>query len=890
MPDWKPQIRRRLAGLHLSPTRENAIVEELAQRLDDCYTELLASGAPEAEAERQTRSELSESELLAQELRRVERQFAPEPIVFGTNRRTNMIADLWQDLRFGVRMLTKQPGFTLIAVLTLALGIGANTAIFSVVYALLLRPLPYAEAERLVQLSEKARDGSRRDVAYPNFNDWRARAQSFAGMASVRSQSFSLTGVDQPVQLRGRTVNWNFFQLLGVQPQLGRTFVDADDKYGATRTVLLSHGMWQDHFGGAADVLGKKLLLDAEPYEVIGVLPPGFEYFRADNLYVPIGLFLRPESALAGRGNRMGLYPVARLKPGVTLAQANAEMAGIAAQLEREYPDANSGRSAQAEALPEVMSESIRQSLWVLLGAVGFILLIACVNVANLLFVRAAERQKEIAVRLALGAGRVRILRQLLSESLLIALLGGVVGLRLGQWMLNGLLALAPENIPQLSRVGLNGFVLLFTLGVALLTSVLSGLLPALHTTRADLQTVLKEGGRATVGAAREGTRRALLVVEVSLALALLVGAGLLVRSMYKLLHVDPGFNADNLLTMFVSLPRTNYNAERLRVFYDECLSRVGALPGVRSAAMTVSMPIVGSQWNTYFHAADKPEPPAGQSPQAAYVVVSANYFATMGIRLVKGRVFTATDTEHSALVTVINESLARRIWPGEDPLGKRLKWGTNLCEVVGVVADVKLNGVEQKSPMEFYAPLAQEPMGGLGLVVRTAGDPLAAAASIERAIHSLDKDLPVSRIQTMDQLLGNALAQRRLMLTLLLSFAALALVLASVGIYGVISYSVKQRTHELGIRMALGAQAGDVLKLILAQGLKLTLVGIVIGLLAALALTKWMESLLFGVSATDPLTFVLIPLLLAAVALLACWMPARRATKVDPMAALRSE
>lgn len=866
----------RLFGMFNRNRREREFAEELESHLAMHIEDNLRAGFSPEEARRVALIKLG-GVTLTQERYREQRGLP-------------MLETLWQDLRFGARMLKKNLGFTLIAVVTLGLGIGANTAIFSVVYALLLRPLPYAESERLVQLSEKSRTEGRLDVSYPNFDDWRARAQSFAGMASVRVQSFSLTGVDQPVQLRGRTVNWNFFQLLGVQPQLGRTFVDADDKYGATRTVLLSHGMWKDRFGGATDVLVKKLLLDGEPYEVIGVLPPGFEYFRVDDLYVPIGLFLRPESSLAGRGNRMGLSAVGRLKPGVTLAQANAEMAGIAAQLERAYPDANSGRSAQAEALQEVMSESVRQTLWVLLGAVGLILLIACVNVANLLFVRAAERQKEIAVRLALGARTLRIVRQLLSESLLIALLGGVFGLLLGQWMLNGLLAVAPENIPQLGRVRLNGFVLLFTLGVALLTSVLSGLLPALHAIRPDLQTVLKEGGRSTAGAARERTRKALLVVEVSLALVLLVGAGLLVRSMYKLLHVDPGFNPDNLLTMRVSTPRVNYNAQHLRVFYDESLARVGALPGVRSAALTLSTPIVGSQWNTFFYAADKPEPPAGQAPEAAYTPVSANYFETMGIRVVKGRVFNTTDTENSAPVTVINESLARRIWPGEDPLGKRLKRGAIVREVVGVVADIKLNGVENAAPMEFYAPLVQEPMGGVGLMVRTAGDPLAAAASIERAIHSVDKDLPVFRVRTMDQLLGNALAQRRLTLTLLLSFAVLALLLASIGIYGVISYSVRQRTHELGIRMALGAQAGDVLKLILAQGLKLVLLGIGIGLLAASAMARLIETLLFNVRPIDPLTFTVIALVLTFVALVACYIPARRATKVDPLIALRHE
>src|SRR5215510_13415539 len=441
MPEWKQEIRQRLASLHLEPSREAAIIEELAQYLDDHYAELLADGATEVDAYRQTLTELQGSELLAHELQRAERQVAPEPLVLGTNLRTNMIADLWQDLRFGARMLAKKPGFTLIAVVTLALGIGANTTIFSVVNALLLRPLPYAEPERLVLLAERTRDGERNGVPYPNFADWRTRAQSFAGMAMSGPESFNLIGVDNPRRLSGRRVNWNFFSLLGVQPQLGRLFTEADDRYGAPRTVVISHGFWQRHFGGAADVIGKAVSLTSETFTVVGVAPPGFEYFEAADVYVPIGLFLEPNSGMVDRGTSFGgSYAVARLKPGVTLEQANNEMAALALQLAQEYPKINEGKSAQAERLQDVMSESVRRSLWVLLGAVGFILLIACINVANLLMARAAEREKELAVRLALGAGRWRIVRQLLSESLLLAGLGAAGGLLLGRLMLAGLL------------------------------------------------------------------------------------------------------------------------------------------------------------------------------------------------------------------------------------------------------------------------------------------------------------------------------------------------------------------------------------------------------------------------------------------------------------------
>ena len=804
---------------------------------------------------------------------------------------------LLPDLRYGARMLLKKPGFTLIAVVTLALGIGANTAIFSVVYALLLRPLPYREPERLVMLAEKSlagQQGRRWTISYPNFSDWRERAQSFEGLASVRGQSFNLTGDERAAQLRGRTVNWNFFQLLGVQPQIGRLFAAEDDRYGAPRTAIISNGLWKERFGGDANVIGRKLLLDGQPYEVLGVLPPGFEYFRADDLFVPIGLFLDPQTSFMDRGSQMGLYAVARLKQGVTVEQASNEMAMIAGQLEREYPAVNSGRSAMAEPLQDVMSENVRQSLWVLLGAVGFILLIACVNVANLLLAHAADRQKEIALRLALGAGRWRIVRQLLSEALLIAGLGGVTGLLAGSWMMEGLLALAPDNIPQLNRVGMNYAVLSFTLAAAALTSVLCGLAPALSASRADLNAALKDGARSATSS-RERVRKSLLVVEVGLALTLLMGAGLLVRSMVRLLNVDPGFNAENLLTMRLTLAGEAYNEPRRMAFYDECLAQVSALPGVRAAALTLSLPIDGSFWNSVFIAADKPVPPRPNLPNSAYTPVSANYFEAMGIRLLKGRGFNSADRGDSAKVVVINETLARRIWPGEDPIGKRVKQGwpesqAPWREVVGVVADVKLNGLERDTPMQTYMPLVQEPWRQVGLAVRTVGDPLNAANAVEGAIHSIDKDLPVSTIRSMEQLLGISLAQRRLTMTLLLSFAALALLLASVGIYGVISYSVRQRTRELGIRMALGAKRRDVLKMILAQGLKLALIGVAIGLLAAFALTRWMETLLFNVRPADPLTFAVIPAVLLLVALIACWIPARRATKVDPMVALRCE
>jgi putative ABC transport system permease protein len=797
-----------------------------------------------------------------------------------------------QDLRFSARTLLKSPGFTVVAVVTLALAIGANTAIFSVVNAVLLRALPYPDPERLVVLTEKMRGAERVGVAYPNYLDFRERARSFAEMAGYRDALLNLTGVDRPVRLQGREVGWNFFRMLGAQPELGRAFVADDEKKGAPLTVILGHATWQTQFGGDPAVVGKTVSLDGKSYTVVGVMPSGFEFFRRDDLFVPLGASLLHGDE--GRGNHSDMEVLARLKDGVSFGQASAEMDAVAAQLEREYPDTNSGEGAQTFRLLDRYASDVRGTLWVLLAAVGFVLLIACVNVANLLLVRAAGRQREVALRLALGAGRWRIVRQLLTESLLLAALSCLVGLALGVWMTEGLVRLAPEGVPRLGETRLDTTVLLFTSAVSLVTGLLFGLLPAWHSARQDLNTTLKEGARGTSGG-RERMRRGLLVAEVALSLVLLAGAGLMLRTFYGLRHVDPGFASENLLTMRVNLPTAGYDMARLRAFYKECPARVGALPGVRAAALTQSLPIDGSRWNSVFIAADKPVPPRDRLLSAAFTPVSADFFRTLGIRLLKGRTFTEADADGRPTVAVINETLAARLWPGEDPVGKRLKQGwpedqTPWREVVGVVADVKLNGVDRETPLQIYLPLEQRPSYTLALAVRTPGDPLSMAAAVEQSVRTIDKDLPVSSVRSMDQLMGGAIARQRLTLVLLSGFALLALLLAAVGIYGVISYAVSQRTREFGIRVALGAQDRDVLRLVIGQGVRLTLAGVALGLLCALGLTRLMEALLFGVRPTDPLTFAVITLLLVGVALLACYLPARRAAKVDPGVALRYE
>jgi len=806
---------------------------------------------------------------------------------------------LIQDMRYGARQLMRQPGFTLVAVLTLALGIGANTAIFSVVHAVLLRPLPYFQPERLVVLSETTRDGDEMGVAYPNFEDWRQRARSFSAMASYRDQSFNLTGIEPPLHLQGRMVNANFFGLLGVRPERGRLFTEQDDHLGAERTVLFSHGLWQERFGGDPGVIGSSVTLQGQRFTLIGVLPAGFEYFGPADVYVPLSLYLTPYFGLLDRGNHMELYVLARLKDGTTHQQARVEVKALAAQLQREYPATNSGNGAMLQPLEEVLVQGVRPTLLVLFAAVGFVLLIAAVNVANLLLARAAARQKELAVRIALGAGRARLIRQMLTESLLLSGLGGLAGLLLGAWALEGLLAVVPAgSVPRINQVGLDPTVLIFTLAVSLFTGLLFGLLPARQAARALPQEALKAGARSIGALSRHRTRRALLVAEVGLAVMLLAGAGLMIRTVIELTQVETGFRPENLLVARLLLPQQDYPVPRRLVLYRELVSRVQALPGVESAALTMSLPseAVGTwTWDSIFIVGDKPVPDRTQLPWSFFLPVSPGYFETMGVRLMRGRLFTDADNENASTTTVINETLARRYWPNEDPIGKRLKQGwpeskTPWREVIGVVADVKLTGVDQPTPPQAYLPLAQQPVSSLAVVVRTAGNPLALASSVEQTVHSFDKDLPVFSVRSMDQLMENAIAGQRLAMALLAGLGGLAVTLAATGIYGVISYSVAQRTQEIGVRMALGAQPGNILRLVLGEGFRTVLVGIGLGLAGALALTRLMASLLFGVGPTDPVALAGAALVLLGAALAACYVPARRATRVDPLVALRYE
>jgi predicted permease len=801
---------------------------------------------------------------------------------------------LWQDVRFGVRMLIKSPGFTIVAVIALALGIGANSAIFSVVNTVLLRPLPYKEPERLVMVWEDAsKHGAPRDTpAVANYIDWRNQNQVFEGMAAMADQSFNLTGEGEPERIDGRRVSANLFNLLGVEPQLGRAFLTEEDQPGANRVVILSHGLWQRRFGSDVNIAGKPLTLNGESYTVAGVMPAYFQFpSREVELWVPIA-FSSQEAANRGRHY---LQVVARMKPGVTLQKAQAEMNTIAARLQQQYPDSNTGLGATVTSLHEHVAGDIKPALLVLLGAVGFVLLIACANVANLLLARSAVRQKEIALRAALGASRLRLVRQFLTESILLAAGGGLLGLLLSLWGVNILKTFIPQNISQAKAITIDGKVLAFTLLVSLLTGVIFGLAPALQASKFNLNETLKEGGRDSAAGSRSNRIRGLLVIaEVAVSLILLIGAGLLINSFMRLRNVDPGFRADNLLTMQVVLPALKYpDMARRAAFYTELVRRVEALPGVKSAAVTTNLPLYRQGNSIGISIEGRPDPVPGQELIAVTRVISPHYFRTMGIRLLQGREFGEQDRTGAPPVAVISETMARRFWPGEDPVGKRIRSAPTApwITIIGIVNDVRQFELNADPKPQMYLSYEQAGLfAPRDLVVSTDVEPLSLAATVRKTVWEIDKDQPVSNIRTMDDILSESIGRQRFSVLLLGIFAALAMILAAVGLYGVMSYSVAQRTREIGIRMALGAQRRDVLKMVIGQGLKLVLIGVLIGLVAAFILTRVMTSLLFGVSATDPTTFITISLVLVSVAVLASYIPARRATRVDPMIALRYE
>jgi putative ABC transport system permease protein len=809
------------------------------------------------------------------------------------------MSTVWQDLRYGFRMLLRKPSFTIIAVVTLAFGIGANTAIFTVVNAALLRPLPFNEPERLVHLWETKQQTAfgEREASYPDYLDWKASTKVFDGMAGYSHRSFILTGRETPDRFEGAAVTDGFFQVLGVAPVVGRGFQSGEDQPGGAKIVILSHGLWQRRFGGDPSIVGQSLVLNGNSYTVVGVLPETFQFALAGSAELWIPLTASPEQM--SRRFWHWLNVIGRLKPGVTREQAEAEMGVVARNIAQAYPDSHTGTSIILVPLHEQITGSVRPILLVLLGAVGFVLLIACANVANLLLARSAARRKEIAIRTAMGASRWRIVRQLLTESVLLSLVGGVAGLLLAQWGVELLVAAIPQSqlssMPYLQGLGLDSRVLMFAILVSLLTGIVFGIAPAFQSSKLNLQESLKEGGRTSSAHVRHGLRNLLVVSEIALALVLLVGAGLMLKSLFRLLAVDPGFNTDHLLTMRVSLPAVKYPEDNQLVnFHQQLLSRIESLPGVKGVGTVSVLPLQGGD-TTRLVAEGRPAPPPGEELESNFREVSTGYFRTMGIPFVRGRAFTESDKQDAPAVVIINQTMANRLFPGQDALGQRLAFANGQAtslEIIGVVGDEKVTGLDAAVTPVLYVSYLQDPNRTLNLLVRTTSEPETVARAVRGEVQALDPDLVVFGVSTMEQLINNAPSTflRRYPAFLIGVFACVALLLAMVGIYGVISYSVTQRTHEIGVRMALGAQRWDIFKMILGQGLLLTLAGVGCGLIAALILTRFLSSLLFGVTASDPLTYVAVSLPLIFIALLASYIPARKATKVDPMVALRYE
>jgi putative ABC transport system permease protein len=797
-------------------------------------------------------------------------------------------------------MLLRSPGFTVVVVLALALGIGANTAIFSVVNAVLLRPLPFENPEQLVMVwgFSRINDSTRGVLSAPDAKDLREQSQTIEYLAPYQQSGTTLASGDDTERIYGANVPADIFPLLRAKPLLGRSFTREEDVVGGPPVVVISQFLWQRHFDSDPSVIGKEIKLGSKSYTVVGVMPDGFRFpVRSEkpDYWMPISSSPSFVAAKDTRGSR-SLRVVARLKPGVTLEQARSELDTIGRRLEQQYPDTNTGLSFAPTPLHTDVVRDIRPALLVILGAVCFVLLIACANVANLLLARGAARQKEIAIRTALGAGRLRIMRQLLTESVLLSVIGGGLGLLIAMWGVDLLVAASPENLPRVRESGLDWHVLLFTAAVSVLTGLFFGLAPALKASKLELTESLKEGGRGSTESLRRNRVRSLLVIsEVALSLVLLIGAGLLIRSFVSLLNVDPGFDVAAILVVDIPLSRAKYATEEQQTAYvRQVIERTSALPGVVSVAAVNILPLSGNGRQASFTIEGRPAVPPGQEPDAEVSAVTPDYFRTMGIPLRSGRTFTERDAKDAPGAVVISETLARRNFPGEEPVGKRLVIDDAKppYQIIGIVGDIHHAGLEQEVYPEYYLSSLQAPERQVNLIVRAAPgiDPASLQPSVRQAIKQLDGEQIIWESKTMRQLLAESVSARRFNMLLLGTFAGLALLLAAVGIYGVMSYSVTQRTHELGIRMALGAQTRDVLRLVVRQGMTLALIGVAVGLLAAIAVTRVMASLLYGVTPTDALTFIAVAVLLAGIALLACLIPARRATRVDPMVALRYE
>jgi putative ABC transport system permease protein len=874
--------RRRLYG---------DLSDEIGGHLDEKVEELMAGGMSRKEAAAAARREFGNVMLVEEDGR----------AVWGWASAENFL----MDLRYGLRTLRNSPSFTLVVILTLALGIGANTAIFSVVNAVLLRPLPFSDSAQLVQVVEHdQKRGVDLDwVSYPNFRDWAQQNKVFESIAAYKFHVLNLTNVSQPQVLFGAKVSANLLPTLGAEPLLGRNFLPEEDQPGRDHEIILSYEVWRDSFAADPKLIGKALTLNGELYTVVGVMPARFNFpptvpvksvlpsTRA-GFWAPLGLTVNP-----GERDWNMLGVIARLRTGTTIAQARTDLDVVARGLEWQYPVQNRGIGVRVEPLLDQVVGDLRPALLIFLGAICLVLLVACANVANLLVARSTTRQREIALRTSLGASRARLVRQLLTENLLLAVAGGALGLLLAYGGIFVFVALSPENVPRLGEIAIDGRVLAYTFGVSVLTGMLFGLAPALGASRADLSRSFKgEVTQASFPAKYFRLRNALVISEIALSLALLIGAGLLLKSFVRLEQVDPGFQPNNLLTVWMALPEAKYRQPQQRVeFYRQALERIQALPGVRSVGTIDSLPLSGIHGGGPFTKEGRPNESDTDAPVADRCVVSVNYFPTMGISLLQGREFTERDRDGATVVLMINETAARRYWPGEDPVGKRLSFSTGSTPptwltVVGVVKDVLQYGLDVPAKPTIYLPFLQLPEEFMVTVVRTGVDPSSVSSAVRGAIAAVDKEQPLLMTRTMAEIYSDSVAQRRFNTILIAAFASLALVLAMVGVYGLMTYAVTGRVHEMGVRVALGAQRWDVLRLVLGQGLGLTLAGIGFGLGVSFALTGFISKLLFNVPRSDPVTFVAVSLSLGAIALLACYLPARRAARVDPMVALRYE
>jgi putative ABC transport system permease protein len=869
---------------------ESEMDAELLFHMEAYAEDLMHGGVPRAEALRRARLEFGGVERAKEECREA--------------RGANILESMIQDVRYGLRMLAKKPGFTAVAILTLALGIGANTAIFSVVNAVLLRPLPFPEPERLVSVhGTDLRNNERgRPLSYPDFADLRAQTHTLQSVAVYDTTTFTLTEVGEPVHLQASEASPELFALLRATPEIGRLFTAVDDEKDA-RVVILSDHVWRSRFGADPNIQNRQIKLSGKAYSVAGVMPPQFQFPLAAepmDFWTTTASFHRSSDGDtpidAERGSHF-LKVIGRLKSGVTLEQANAELASIGEGLANQFPDTNRHLSLGAQPESEALVGDARPALLMVLGAVSLLLLIACANIANLLLARAASRQQEISVRVSMGAGRGRVVRQLLTESVLLSLAGGVAGLIIAVWGTRILTSVPSIRIPRLSSADVDWRALGFTLVVSVITGLLFGVVPALHSMRFDLFRTLKDGGRtATEGVGRSRMRGLLVIGEVSLAVVLLIGASLLLESTAHLLRTSPGFDPHGVLTFNIDLPDTRYGKPEQSIsFYKDLIGRIRALPGVQSASGVLPLPMSSEIIRTTFEIQGRPIAKS-DLPRTQFRTIALGYFQTMRIPLIRGRDFSEDDDAKANPVVIINQTLARQIFPNEDPIGKHIKPGVSasgpdrMREIVGIVGDVKHRNLWQKTDPESYVPYDQTPIGSMIVVVRSAGDPMQLLPAVREQVHAIDAELPVYTAQTLEQYVSDSLAQRRFTSVLLGVFAGSGLLLAIVGLFGVVSYSVEQRTHELGVRLAVGAERGDILKLVLGYGMRMTAVGIAAGIGGTLAVSRVLASQLYGVTSTDPVTFITIALILLAVALAACYVPARRATRVDPMVALRYE